>query len=316
MAVAEVAEKPRELIIYGGSGKAARNWQAYDAIVKSLKSLGNDETLMVQSGKPVGVFRTHEYAPRVLIANSHLVPKWATWENFRDLEDRGLIMFGQMTAGSWIYIGTQGIIQGTYETFAAIGDQHFKGDLTGKWILTGGMGGMGGAQPLAATMAGASTIVVEVDEARINRRVKIGFCDVKVKTLDRALKLIKEHIRSGEPISVGLVGNAAEVFPEIYRRGILPDIITDQTSAHDELNGYIPVGYTVQEARRLRKKDPRVYIRRSYESMVRHCDAMVKFQKAGSVVFDYGNNLRGQAEARGVARSGGWPCRVIRRISP
>ena len=312
----EVAEKPKELIIYGGSGKAARNWQCYDAIVKSLKSLDNDETLLVQSGKPVGIFRTHEYAPRVLIANSHLVPKWATWENFRDLEDRGLIMFGQMTAGSWIYIGTQGIIQGTYETFAAIGDQHFGGDLTGKWILTGGMGGMGGAQPLAGTMAGASILVVEVDEARINRRVKIGYCDVKVKTLDKALQIIKEHTKSGEPISVGLVGNAAEIFPEIFRRGILPDIVTDQTSAHDELNGYVPEGLTMIEARQLRKKDPKGYITRSYESMVKHCDAMVKFLKAGSVVFDYGNNLRGQAETGGLKTAFSYPGFVPAYVRP
>jgi len=313
---AEVAEKPKELIIYGGSGKAARNWECYDAIVKSLKSLGNDETLLVQSGKPVGVFRTHEYAPRVLIANSHLVPKWATWEYFRELEDRGLIMFGQMTAGSWIYIGTQGIIQGTYETFAAIADQHFNGDLTGKWILTGGMGGMGGAQPLAGTMAGASILVVEVDEARIDRRVKIGFCDVKVKTLDKALKLIKEHTKSGEPISVGLIGNCAEIFPEIYRRGIVPDIVTDQTSAHDELNGYVPERLTMQEAVQLRKSDPKGYIQRSYESMVKHCDAMVKFLRAGSIVFDYGNNLRGQAETGGLKTAFSYPGFVPAYVRP
>lgn len=313
---AEVAENPKELIIYGGSGKAARNWDCYDAIVKSLMSLGNDETLLVQSGKPVGIFRTHEYAPRVLIANAHLVPKWSNWEKFREFEKMGLIMFGQMTAGSWIYIGTQGIIQGTYETFAAIGDKHFKGDLTGKWILTGGMGGMGGAQPLAGTMAGASILTVEVDEARINRRVKIGYCDVKVKTLDKAIKLIKDHCKSGEPISVGLVGNAAEVFPEIYRRGILPDIVTDQTSAHDELNGYVPEGLTVAEAKQLRKKDPKGYIERSYASMVRHCDAMIKFQKAGSVVFDYGNNLRGQAEVGGLKNAFAFPGFVPAYIRP
>jgi len=313
---AEVAEKPKELIIYGGSGKAARNWECYDAIVKSLKSLGNDETLLVQSGKPVGIFRTHEYAPRVLIANSHLVPKWATWEHFRDLEDRGLIMFGQMTAGSWIYIGTQGIIQGTYETFAAIADRHFNGDLTGKWILTGGMGGMGGAQPLAGTMAGASILVVEIDEARIDRRVKIGFCDVKVKTLDKALKLIKEHTKTGEPISVGLIGNCAEVFPEIYRRGVVPDVVTDQTSAHDELNGYVPERLTMQEAAQLRKNDPKGYIQRSYESMVKHCDAMVKFLRAGSIVFDYGNNLRGQAETGGLKTAFSYPGFVPAYVRP
>ncbi len=298
-----VAEKPDELIVYGGSGKAARDWDAYAAIVKSLKSLDNDETLLVQSGKPVGIFRTHDYAPRVLIANSHLVPAWATWEKFRQLESLGLIMYGQMTAGSWIYIGTQGIIQGTYETFAAAAAQHFGGDLTGRWILTGGMGGMGGAQPLAGTMAGASILVVEVDEARINRRVSQGFCDVKVKELDKALKLVKEHTKSGEPISIGLVGNCAEIFPEIFRRGIVPDMVTDQTSAHDELGGYIPEGLTVVEANRLRRKDPKGYIKRSYESMVKHCGAMIKFQTAGAIVFDYGNNLRGQAKTGGLANA-------------
>jgi len=312
----EVAEKPKDLIIYGGSGKAARNWDCYHAIVKSLKSLENDETLLVQSGKPVGIFKTHDYAPRVLIANSHLVPHWATWEKFRQLEKLGLIMFGQMTAGSWIYIGTQGIVQGTYETFAAVGDKHFNGDLAGKWILTGGMGGMGGAQPLAATMAGASVLCVEVDEARINRRVKVGYCDVKVKTLDKALKLIKEHTKSKEPISIGLVGNCAEMFPEIFRRGIIPDIVTDQTSAHDELNGYIPEGLTVTEADRLRKKNQREYIDKSYESMVKHCSAMVKFLRAGSVVFDYGNNLRGQAEKGGLKEAFEFPGFVPAYIRP
>jgi urocanate hydratase len=312
----EVGEKPQELIVYGGSGKAARNWEAYNAIVKSLKSLENDETLLVQSGKPVGIFRTHEYAPRVLIANSHLVPAWATWEKFRQYEKLGLIMFGQMTAGSWIYIGTQGIIQGTYETFAAVASKHFGGDLSGKWILTGGMGGMGGAQPLAGTMAGASILVVEVDEARINRRLKAGFCDVKVKTLDKALKLIKEHTKSKEPISIGLVGNCAEIFPEIFRRGIVPDIVTDQTSAHDELNGYIPEGLTVTEANRLRKKNPQEYIRRSFDSMVKHCGAMLNFQKAGSVVFDYGNNLRGQAKTGGLKNAFDYPGFVPAYIRP
>jgi urocanate hydratase len=312
----EVGEKPQELIVYGGSGKAARNWEAYEAIVRSLKSLENDETLLVQSGKPVGIFKTHNYAPRVLIANSHLVPAWATWEKFRQLEKLGLIMFGQMTAGSWIYIGTQGIIQGTYETFVSAATKHFGGDLSGKWILTGGMGGMGGAQPLAGTMAGASILVVEVDEARINRRLKIGFCDVKVKTLDKALKLIKEHTKSNQPFSIGLVGNCAEIFPEIFRRGIIPDIVTDQTSAHDELNGYIPEGLTVIEANQLRRKDPQEYIRRSYESMVKHCGAMINFQKAGSVVFDYGNNLRGQAKTGGLKNAFDYPGFVPEYIRP
>ncbi len=312
----EVAEKPDELIVYGGSGKAARNWDCFAAIVKSLKSLDNDETLLVQSGKPVGIFRTHEHSPRVLIANSHLVPRWATWDYFRELDKLGLIMFGQMTAGSWIYIGTQGIIQGTYETFAAVANQHFKGSMDGRWILTGGMGGMGGAQPMAGTMSGASILVVEVDESRINRRVKQGFCDVKVKQLDKALKLIKEHTKSGEPISIGLVGNCAEIFPEIFRRGIVPDIVTDQTSAHDELNGYVPEGFTVSEAVRLRKKDPKDYIKRSYESMVRHCDAMIKFKMAGSVVFDYGNNLRGQAETGGLKNAFEFPGFVPAYVRP
>lgn len=312
----EVAEKPKELIIYGGLGKAARNWECYHAIVKSLKELENDETLLVQSGKPVGIFRTHEYAPRVLIANSNLVPKWATWEHFRELDKRGLMMFGQMTAGSWIYIGTQGIIQGTFETFAAIADTHFKGDLHGTWILTGGMGGMGGAQPLAGTMAGASVLCVEVDEARINRRVKIGYCDKKVRTLDEALKLIREHTAKRQPISIGLVGNCADVFPEIYRRGIVPEVVTDQTSAHDELNGYVPSGYTVAEATRLRKQNPKEYITKAYESMVRHCEAMVNFQRAGAVVFDYGNNLRGQAETGGFKQAFSYPGFVPAYVRP
>ncbi len=313
---AEVAEKPKELIIYGGSGKAARNWECYDAIVKSLKSLENDETLLVQSGKPVGIFRTHDHAPRVLIANSHLVPKWSNWDRFREFEDLGLIMFGQMTAGSWIYIGSQGIIQGTYETFAAIADKHFGGDLTGRWILTGGMGGMGGAQPLAGTMAGASILTVEVDEARINRRVKIGFCDVKVKSLDRAMQLIEKHKKSGEPISIGLIGNCADIFPEIYRRGICPDIVTDQTSSHDELNGYVPTGLNMTQAKALRKKDPKGYIKRSYKSMVKHCEAMINLQKTGAITFDYGNNLRGQAEAGGLKNAFAFPGFVPAYVRP
>ena len=313
---AEVAEDPENLIVYGGSGKAARNWECYEGIVKSLKSLKNDETLLVQSGKPVGIFQTHEYSPRVLIANSHLVPNWATWDKFRQLDKLGLIMYGQMTAGSWIYIGTQGIIQGTYETFAAAANKHFKGSLAGKWILTGGMGGMGGAQPLAATMAGASIICVDVDEKKINRRVKQGFCDVKVKELDKALKLIKEHTKSEQPISIGLVGNCADIFPEIFRRGMLPDIVTDQTSAHDELHGYIPEGLTMIEANKLRKKDPKSYISRSFDSMQKHCAAMLKFHKAGSVVFDYGNNLRGQAKDAGLVNAFDYPGFVPEYVRP
>ncbi|MCP4567601.1 MAG: urocanate hydratase [FCB group bacterium] len=312
----EVAEDPKNLVIYGGSGKAARNWPCYHAIIDSLKKLGNDETLLVQSGKPVGVFQTHEYSPRVLIANSNLVPHWASWEKFRQLDKLGLIMFGQMTAGSWIYIGTQGIIQGTYETFAALADKHFRGEMAGRWILTGGMGGMSGAQPMAGTMSGASILVVEVDEARINRRVKQGFCDVKVKTLDKALKMIKEHTSSKEPISIGLVGNCAEIFPEIFRRGMIPDVVTDQTSAHDELNGYIPDGLTVSEAIKLRKNNPTDYIKRSYSSMVRHCEAMLRFQKAGSIVFDYGNNLRGQAKKGGLKNAFDFPGFVPAYVRP
>ncbi len=312
----QVAEDPDNLIIYGGYGKAARNWDCYHAIVKSLKQLENDETLLVQSGKPVGVFRTHDYAPRVLIANSNLVPKWATWDYFRQMDELGLIMYGQMTAGSWIYIGTQGIIQGTYETFMAAAEQHFNGDLTGKWILTGGMGGMGGAQPLAATMAGASILVVEVDEARIDRRVKQGFCDVKVERIDSALKLIDEYIKKGEPISIGLVGNAATVFSQLYKSGVKPDMVTDQTSAHDELNGYIPENLTVSQARALRKKDPKGYMRRAYKAMVKHCAAMVKFKQAGCIVFDYGNNLRGQAEKGGFKKAFEYPGFVPAYIRP
>jgi len=312
----EVAEKPAELVVYGGLGKAARNWTAYHNIVKTLKKLGNDETLLIQSGKPVGVFRTHAYAPRVLLANSNLVPKWATWEKFRELDKLGLIMYGQMTAGSWIYIGTQGIIQGTYETFAAAGNKHFGSDLSDKWILTGGMGGMGGAQPLAATMAGASILVVEVDEARIDRRVKQRFCDVKVQSLDEALKIINQHTQTGKPVSIGLVANCADVFPEIARRGIVPDMVTDQTSAHDELNGYIPQGLTVGEAEILRKENPKDYIKRSYESMVTHCQAMVELQKKGSIVFDYGNNLRGQAQTAGYLNAFDYPGFVPAYIRP
>ncbi|MEZ5360417.1 MAG: urocanate hydratase [Candidatus Zixiibacteriota bacterium] len=312
----EVAEDSKNLIIYGGSGKAARNWPCFHAIIESLKTLEDDETLLVQSGKPVGIFKTHDYAPRVLIANSHLVPHWATWEKFRQLDKLGLIMFGQMTAGSWIYIGAQGIIQGTYETFASLANKHFNGDLSGRWILTGGMGGMGAAQPLAGTMNNASILIVEVDEARINRRVKTNLCDVKVKTLDKALKLIKEHTTMKKPVSIGLVGNCAEIFPEIFRRGMIPDIVTDQTSAHDELNGYVPEGLTMSEALKLRKKNPTDYMKRSYDSMVRHCESMLRFQQAGSIVFDYGNNLRGQAKKGGLKHAFDYPGFVPEYIRP
>jgi urocanate hydratase len=311
-----IAEKPEELIVYGGTGKAARNWPAYHAIVKSLKTLANDETLLIQSGKPVGIARTHEYAPRVLIANSHLVPKWGTWEKFRELERLGLIMYGQMTAGSWIYIGTQGIIQGTYETFAAAADKHFGGSLAGRWILTGGMGGMGGAQPLAGTLNDAAVLCVEVDEARIDRRVKIGYCDKKTSSLDEALKWITEATAQKKPLSVGLVGNCADVFPELVKRKIVPDIVTDQTSAHDELNGYVPAGMTLAAANDLRIRNPKDYILRSYASMVKHCEAMIELQKLGAITFDYGNNLRGQAQTGGLTNAFDFPGFVPEYIRP
>ncbi|MCK4856386.1 MAG: urocanate hydratase [candidate division Zixibacteria bacterium] len=311
-----VAEDPDNLVVYGGSGKAARNWECYHAIVSSLKGLENDETLLVQSGKPVGIFRTHEYAPRVLIANSNLVPRWATWEHFRELDKLGLIMFGQMTAGSWIYIGTQGILQGTYETFVACARKHFGGDLAGKFILTGGMGGMGGAQPLAATMAGGVILVVEVDEVRIDRRLDKKYCDRKTDFLDEALKWVDEAKAKKEPLSIGLVANAADVFPELVRRGVIPDVVTDQTSAHDELNGYIPNGISYQEALALRRSDPDEYIHRAYDAMVQHCQAMIDLQKAGAVVFDYGNNLRGQAQKHGLDNAFDFPGFVPAYIRP
>ncbi|MBD3217503.1 MAG: urocanate hydratase [candidate division Zixibacteria bacterium] len=312
----EVAEKPEELVVYGGSGKAARNWDCFHTIVKSLKELKNDETLLIQSGKPVGIFRTFEHCPRVLIANSHLVPHWATWEKFRELEKLGLIMFGQMTAGSWIYIGTQGILQGTYETFAECGRQHFDGDLTGKFILTGGYGGMGGAQPLAATMAGGIMLGIEVDEARIDKRLDTGYCDRKTHSLEQALEWVEEAKMAKVPLSIGLVGNTAEVEPEMVKMGVAPDIVTDQTSAHDELNGYIPHGMPYEEALELRKKNPDEYIKRAYESMATHTQAMLDFQKAGSIVFDYGNNLRGQAQKAGVDNAFDFPGFVPAYIRP
>ncbi len=312
----EVAEKPDELIIYGGSGKAARNWACYDAIVRSLKELENDETLLVQSGKPVGIFRTHPDAPRVLIANSLLVPKWATSEYFRDLEDRGLIMYGQMTAGSWIYIGTQGILQGTYETFAAAAKKHFGGDLRHKLVVSGGLGGMGGAQPLAATMNGAAFLGIEVDPARIKRRVETQYCDRMTDSLEEALEIVLRAREQGEAISVGLVGNTADVLPELVRRRIVPDLLTDQTSAHDELNGYVPHGMPYEEALRLRKSNPDEYIKRAYESMAVHVQAMLELQKMGAVTFDYGNNLRGQAFKAGVKNAFDFPGFVPEYIRP
>ncbi len=296
----DVAEKPEELIVYGGTGKAARNWESFYKIIDTLKELEIDETLLVQSGKPVGVFKTHEDAPRVLIANSNLVPRWATWDEFRRLEAMGLIMYGQMTAGSWIYIGTQGILQGTYETLAALAEKHYGGSLKGTLTLTAGLGGMGGAQPLAVTMNEGVAIVVEVDPDRIKRRIETAYLDKMTDNLDEALKWAMEAKKKGEALSIGLLGNAADVFPEFVKRGIIPEVVTDQTSAHDELNGYVPAGISYEEALRLRKENPEKYIKMSYESMAKHMEAMLELQKAGSVAFDYGNNIRGQAFKAGV----------------
>jgi urocanate hydratase len=296
----EVAERPDDLIVYGGSGKAARNWPAFDAIVDTLRRLENDETLLVQSGKPVGVFQTHAGAPRVLIANSMLVPAWATWENFRELEHRGLTMYGQMTAGSWIYIGTQGILQGTYETFAAAARRHFNGSLTGRLVVTAGLGGMGGAQPLAATMNGAAALVVEVDPQRIKRRLETRYLDEATANLDDALARVTKWRSDGIARSVGLEANASEVLPELVERDVVPDVLTDQTSAHDELNGYIPGGMSFTEATLLRDRDPDAYIDRSLSSMARHVEAMLALQRRGAVTFDYGNNIRAQARRAGI----------------
>ncbi len=296
----ENAEKPEELIIYGGTGKAARNWEAFHRIVETLKTLADDETLIVQSGKPVAVFKTHKDAPRVLTANAHLVPRWSTWETFHELEALGLTMYGQMTAGGWSYIGSQGIVQGTYETFAACARANFGGSLKGRLVLTGGMGGMGGAQPLAIKMNEGVCLDVEVDEARIRRRVDNKYCDVLVQDLDEALGLAEDAKAEAKGMSIGLVGNCAEVHPELLRRGIKPDVVTDQTSAHDPLGGYIPRGLSVNEATDLRRSDPKEYLRRSKESIAIHCRAMLDFLHKGSVVFDYGNNIRGQAKEAGV----------------
>ncbi len=312
----EVAEKPQDLIVYGGTGKAARNWQCYHAIVESLKDLENDETLLVQSGKPVAVFNSHEEAPRVLIANSQIVPKWATWEEFRSLEAKGLTMFGQMTAGSWIYIGTQGILQGTYETLSSVAAQHFGGSLKGTLTLTAGLGGMGGAQPLAVTMNEGVAIVVEVDPERIQRRIDTQYVDTMVTDLDEALKRADEALTKQEPLSIALLGNAADILPEFIRRGRVPDVLTDQTSAHDELNGYVPAGIAYAEALRLRAENPDEYIRRSYESMAVHVRAMLELQKLGSKTFDYGNNLRGQAQKAGVHNAFDFPGFVPAYIRP
>ncbi|MFP4528504.1 MAG: urocanate hydratase [Candidatus Kapaibacterium sp.] len=295
----ENAEKPEELIVYGGYGKAARNWEAFDAILDTLKNLEPDETMLVQSGKPVAVVPTYSLAPRVIIANSNLVPKWATWEYFREMDKKGLIMFGQMTAGSWIYIGTQGIVQGTYETFAEVGRQHFGGDLYGRFLLTGGMGGMGGAQPLAATFAGAASLTVEIDESRIDKRIHDGYCDMKMDNLDEALAEIRRCQNEKRACSIGLIGNTAEILPELVRRGIKPDVVTDQTAAHDPLNGYYPAGYTKAEADTLRAQDPDKYLEEAHKSIAKHVEAMLEFRKNGAVVFDYGNNIRGIAQDKG-----------------
>ena len=312
----EVAEKPQELIVYGGTGKAARNWDCFRAMVECLKELENDETLVVQSGKPVAVFRTHEEAPRVLIANALLVPKWATWDEFRRLEAKGLTMYGQMTAGSWIYIGTQGILQGTYETLAAVARKHFGGSLKGRLVLSAGLGGMGGAQPLAVTMNEGVAIIVEVDRARIEKRLRTNYVDLIVESLDDALELAFRAMNKREPLSIALLGNAADVLPEFVKRGIVPDVLTDQTSAHDELNGYVPHGLAYEDALRLRRENPEGYIQRAYDSMAVHVEAMLALQKKGAKAFDYGNNIRGQAEKAGVAAAFEIPGFVSEYIRP
>jgi urocanate hydratase len=333
----EVAGDPANLIVYGGTGKAARSWEDFWAIVNTLKELELDETLLVQSGKPVAVFKTHPDAPRVLIANSLLVPHWATWEKFRELERKGLIMYGQMTAGSWIYIGTQGILQGTYETLASVAKKHFGGSLKGKFVLSAGLGEMGGAQPLAITMNEGVGLIVEINPAKIERRLKTNYLDTWTHDLDEALELVEEYRKSGRAISIGLLGNAADVYPELVRRNIIPDVVTDQTAAHDELNGYVPGGMSYDEALKLRRENPEKYIELSFASMVRHVQAMIDMQRAGAVVFDYGTTFEGRpsgadtqipfsfralsrrifahCSARGKARSAGWPSPATRKTS-
>lgn len=317
----DVAENPDELVVYGGIGKAARNWECFDKIVETLTKLDKDETLLIQSGKPVGVFKTHENAPRVLLANSNLVPEWATWEHFRELDKKGLMMYGQMTAGSWIYIGTQGIVQGTYETFVEVGRQHYKGDLKGKWILTGGLGGMGGAQPLAATMAGASLMGVECQASRIERRLATKYLDKKANTLEEAVNMIHEAHSRGEAISVGLLGNAAEIFPEIAKRAAAdkkfrPDVVTDQTSAHDPLNGYLPLGWTWEQAEKERRANPDKVIKAAKASMAQHVQAMLDLYKMGIPTLDYGNNIRQVAKEEGVTHAFDFPGFVPAYIRP
>jgi urocanate hydratase len=312
----EVAEKPGELIVYGGTGRAARNWECFHAIVRSLRGLGADETLLVQSGKPVGIFRTHDYAPRVLLCNSNLVGHWNNWEQFHELDRLGLMMYGQMTAGSWIYIGTQGVLQGTYETFAAAAQKHFGGTLAGKLAVSGGMGGMGGAQPLATTMNGAAFLGIEADPERIKRRVKTGYCDVMVTSLDEALRILKNAVRKGEATSVGLVGNCADVIPELARRGVVPDLLTDQTSAHDPIGGYVPNGMTLEQALELRQRDREEYKKRSLAAIAEHVEGMLALQKLGAVTFDYGNNIRTFAFQQGVKKAYDFPGFVPEYIRP
>ena len=312
----DVAERPDDLVVYGGIGRAARDWDSYDRILRELRRLGDDETLLVQSGKPVGVFRTHADAPRVLIANSNLVGRWATWDHFHELDRKGLMMYGQMTAGSWIYIGSQGIVQGTYETFVEMGRQHYGGDLAGRWILTAGLGGMGGAQPLAATMAGASMLAVECRPERIQKRLDTRYLDVRADTLDEALAVIERAVREKRAISVGLLGNAAEVLPELLRRGVKPDAVTDQTSAHDPVNGYLPGGWTLEQWDRLRASAPRAVEKASRASMAKHVEAMLAFQKLGIPVFDYGNNIRQVALDEGVKNAFDFPGFVPAYVRP
>ena len=312
----DVAERPQDLVVYGGTGRAARSWPAFDAIVRALRALEHDETLLVQSGKPVGVFRTHTSAPRVLIANSNLVGRWATWDHFRELERAGLMMYGQMTAGSWIYIGSQGILQGTYETFGAVARERFGGTLAGRFVLTAGLGGMGGAQPLAATMNGAALLGIDVDESRIDKRLATGYCDRKTHDVDEALAWIREATASRRALSVGLVGNAADILPELVRRGVTPDVLTDQTSAHDTLNGYVPTGLTIDAAAELRGRDPSAYVERATASISAHVRAMLEMQRRGAVTFDYGNNIRTVAHDAGVKDAFAIPGFVPEYIRP
>lgn len=313
---AEVAEHPQALVVYGGIGRAARNWECYDKIIEALTNLESDETLLVQSGKPVGVFKTHSGAPRVLIANSNLVPHWANWEHFNELDKEGLMMYGQMTAGSWIYIGSQGIVQGTYETFAAMAQQHFDGNAHGRWILTGGLGGMGGAQPLAATMAGFSMLAIEVDESRVDMRIESGYLDKKAGNIDEALELIEEATKARLPTSIGLVANAADIYAELIDRGVTPDIVTDQTSAHDPLNGYLPQGWTMEQAARMREQDEQAVITAAKTSMAEQVKSMVQFQQKGSAVVDYGNNIRQMALEAGTKNAFNFPGFVPAYIRP